>query len=45
MNGRRVFKALYNDEGIDRGNVERNGLRIEGVELWSDLRSCQYGSL
>ncbi len=37
MKGRRAFRAVYNDEGIDRGNVDRNGVRIEGVELCNEL--------
>ena len=28
---------MYNDEGIERGSVDRKGARIEGVELCSDL--------
>lgn len=37
MNGRRAFKAVNNVEGIDRGNVDRKGAKIEGVELCNDL--------
>lgn len=48
MNGRRAFKAVYNDEGIERGNADRKGARIEGVELCSDLghvKTPQHGLL
>jgi hypothetical protein len=37
MNGRRAFNAVYREEGIERGNVDRKGARIDGVELCSDL--------
>jgi hypothetical protein len=37
MNGRRAFSAVYNEGGMERGNVDKKGAKIEGVELCSDL--------
>ena len=38
MNGRSVFIAVYNADGMERGNVERNGTSTEGAEVWSELK-------
>ena len=40
VNGRRTLRAVYSDDGIFRGRVERNGTRTEGVDACSDLGRC-----
>ncbi len=42
MNGRSAFRAVYNEDGIDSGRVDKNGTRTEGVEICRDLDRLQY---
>ena len=37
INGWRALRAVYNEGGIERGSVPRNGTRTEGVDGCSDL--------
>lgn len=41
INGRSAFRAVYNEEGIDSGRVDKNGTRTEGVEVCNDLDTFQ----
>lgn len=37
MKGRRAFRAVYRDVGIDNGRVWRNGMSTEGVDSCREL--------
>ncbi len=39
MKGLRALRAVYSEDGIERGSVAKNGARIEGVDSWRELQS------
>lgn len=41
VNGRSTFKAVYKEEGIVSGRVDRNGIRTEGADSCRELERRQ----